>query len=391
MDVYKYNPNGFQQNCIHDEDTVFTGTSPQTIQETPFSFDEIASNVLQQVPATANITNEAFTKQIYCESTILCDGVTIKGPSEVCVENAPVIFTASKNEHCPRTVNWHIDNPAADSIRHINDTTIQVFFSKAWQGQITASLEGCSLSDTFGFTANKAMPPLLAADKSIQLCIGENDTLSPGNNYLSYLWQNGSVDQKMVVESPGIYWVKVTDTNGCISSDTITVTALHHPPNNFIATDTTVCLYSSIELQPKGDFIGWHWSTGETTPSITVHQQGTYTISVTDQNYCTGMARVTVIAMPCANHIFFPNAFSPNGDGKNDLFRPVITGNLLNYRMHIYNRWGQKIFESTNAASGWNGKAGSMLQPPGVYVWQAVVQFAGESRRTFKGTIVLVP
>lgn len=391
MDVYRYKPDGFHQDCIHDEDTVFTGTSPQTMQETPFSFDEIASNVLQQVPAMAGITNETFTKQVYCESAILCDRLTIKGPSLVCVEHAPAVFTASKNEHCPLQVNWHIDNPGADSIRQINDTTILVYFSKAWQGQITASLEGCSLTDTFRFTANKAMPARLAADNSTQLCIGENDTLSPGNNYLSYLWQNGSVDQKMVVESPGVYWVKVADSNGCTSSDTVTVTALHDLPDNFMVTDTTVCIYSSIKLQPEGDFIAWRWSTGETTPSITVHQQGTYTISVTDRNYCTGTARVTVTAMPCSNHIFFPNAFSPNGDGKNDLFKPTITGNLLNYRMQIYNRWGQKIFESTNAATGWNGKTGSILQPPGIYVWQAIVQFAGESRRLFKGTTALVP
>lgn len=50
-----------------------------------------------------------------------------------------------------------------------------------------------------------------------------------------------------------------------------------------------------------------------------------------------------------------------------------------------------KIFESTNAATGWNGKTGSILQPPGIYVWQAIVQFAGESRRLFKGTTALVP
>jgi gliding motility-associated-like protein len=60
---------------------------------------------------------------------------------------------------------------------------------------------------------------------------------------------------------------------------------------------------------------------------------------------------------------YAPNAFTPNHDGKNDLFRPLIYGNVLQYKFIVYNRWGQQVFASTQLMQGWDGTVGGTLQP----------------------------
>jgi gliding motility-associated-like protein len=390
LDIYKFTPNSAQA-CVRTEDTLFTKISPLALQQPAFSFDEILTDVLEEVASNVTVRDEVFTRQVVCETKNFCDFVSIAGPVNICAENSPAIFTVTKNLSCSRKINWQFDPYLADSVKHVNDSTIHIFFSKGGQGQVIASLEGCNLADTIDFQVRKVNPPLSHIANNISLCIGQNDTLRAGLGYASYQWQNGSNEVDMVASSPGVYWVKVTDGIGCQSTDTVTVTALHDRPINFIAPDTSVCRFNTIELKPHGDFISYRWSTGETTPTIKISEQGIYTISVTDRYNCIGSGQVTIVEKDCKNLIFFPNAFSPNGDGNNDSFKPVVSGNIVNYRLEIFNRWGQKIFESSNPAAGWNGRKGSMLQEPGTYIWQASIEFAGEDRRILKGVILLVP
>lgn len=390
IDIYTLSLHGKQMECGAIEDTSFVSISPQTLHPIPFSFDEIQSNVLMELNSVATVSNETFTHTVVCKSVEKCDSLTIKGPALVCAGGEPAIFTVAKNQQCGRNIIWDIDPAAIGSLTPIDDTTICLSFTQAWQGALRASLEGCGLADTFSLTVQKPLPVQLAAEKTMPLCIGQNDTLTAGNDFLTYHWQDGSGEHKMIVRSPGTYWVHVTDTFGCESADTVTVTALVHPPHDFIFTDTTICQPGSIQLEPEGDFISWRWSTGETTPAIKVMKEGIYTLAVTDRNHCTGDAQITVKTKPCPNHIYFPNAFSPNGDGRNDVFKPVITGNPLQYRLSVYNRWGQKVFETTHPALGWNGSIGSVRQPAGIYVWQASVTFAGEAPLQLNGTIVLI-
>jgi gliding motility-associated-like protein len=83
--------------------------------------------------------------------------------------------------------------------------------------------------------------------------------------------------------------------------------------------------------------------------------------------------------------IFFPNAFSPNGDGKNDIFKPIIYTNLLQYEFSVYNRWGAKVFETTNPEKGWDGTVNGMPQNSGNFAWICKYQIEGEPARIEKG------
>jgi len=88
--------------------------------------------------------------------------------------------------------------------------------------------------------------------------------------------------------------------------------------------------------------------------------------------------------------MYVPSAFSPNGDGKNDIFRPILLGmKSLNY-FRIYNRWGQLVYESASKTGGWNGMYAGKPQDPGGFVWMAQGVTYKNELKTKKGNFVLI-
>lgn len=90
------------------------------------------------------------------------------------------------------------------------------------------------------------------------------------------------------------------------------------------------------------------------------------------------------------NKFFTPSAFTPNQDGKNDFFKPFISGNIKHFELFIYNRWGQVVFHTRDATKGWDGKYLGKEQDNNIFIWQCAYQFEGEPVRRKKGTVVLI-
>ena len=121
--------------------------------------------------------------------------------------------------------------------------------------------------------------------------------------------------------------------------------------------------------------------------------------SVTGKDYCyrviayrSGDSLQSVsneVCIPIAFRLFVPNAFSPNEDGINDLFMPVGIF-IKDYNMQIYNRWGEKIFESNDIHQGWDGKYKNDYCPAGVYVYQIVVRTAEGKNKKVTGSVHLL-
>ena len=133
----------------------------------------------------------------------------------------------------------------------------------------------------------------------------------------------------------------------------------------------------------------WLWSTGETTPAITITAPGTYTATITVKG-CSASSSIKVIN-DCYMNI--PNVFSPNGDGLNDYFFPrqYLSSGLISFGMHIYNRWGQEIFECTSLdGRGWDGKFNGVDQPGGVYVYVIDGTFKDGQKEHHQGNVTLL-
>jgi gliding motility-associated-like protein len=119
--------------------------------------------------------------------------------------------------------------------------------------------------------------------------------------------------------------------------------------------DLSLLCNEPVELVLTENYATYLWSDGSTTPSITVNSEGVYSVTVTDINNCTGFDEANIID-DCPVSIWIPNAFTPNSDANNQTFRPVISGEIRNYSLTIFNRWGQELFLSNNVEIGWDGK-----------------------------------
>jgi gliding motility-associated-like protein len=255
---------------------------------------------------------------------------------------------------------------------------------------ITATYTNCCQSkDTFRLLSLYPLPvPTL--DKSPVLCTGGTRVLQPKQLYNSYLWSDGSIDQSMEVNTTGTYWVAVTDGHGCKGSDTARITTIAPAPANFLPADTAICQYARLTIVPKYNYRSYLWSDFSNSPSLTVQKSGFYWLTVTDENNCTGSDTIAIAGKDCMEGLYIPNAFTPNGDGKNDVFRPLIFGNVTSFTFVIYNRWGGLVFETHDPASGWNGKINGLSAQKGTYVWFCRYTLERQPKKTEKGIVELV-
>jgi gliding motility-associated-like protein len=155
-----------------------------------------------------------------------------------------------------------------------------------------------------------------------------------------------------------------------------------------------LCAGDPIQLDAGAGFVTYLWQDGSTGRYYTATNAGTYRVTVTDTHGCTGSDSVQL--KNCDSALYVPNAFSPNGDGKNDVFRVVSTGdNVSDFSMLIYDRWGELVFQTTDIHSGWDGQMQGRPAPAGTYVWmisyQEVVPSSANPVMVKKhGTVVLV-
>jgi gliding motility-associated-like protein len=253
---------------------------------------------------------------------------------------------------------------------------------------IATATNSCISYDTVRVTVYTN--PTVTLPKDAELCAGATVVLDAGNGFARYLWQDGSTASKQTVQNTGVYWVQVTDRNNCKDSDTTAITRINALPTAFLPGDTALCSFAKLTIYPLNKFSSYLWSNNAASSSITVQQPGIYWLQVQDTKGCTGRDSLVVLPKQCLEGFFAPNAFSPNGDRKNETFKPVLMGNVVKYQLLIFNRWGQIVFQSSDWNAGWDGNLAGKPQDTGGYVWTCNYQFEGSSVQQEKGTVMLV-
>jgi gliding motility-associated-like protein len=248
---------------------------------------------------------------------------------------------------------------------------------------------GCITRDSLRILQVFALPRVqLARDQP--LCEGSYVNLVAPAGMRTYLWSDGSTEPSMDASALGSYWVRVTDQNGCEASDTSTITLLVPIVQNILPKDQAVCSYSQFTITPTRRFDQYLWSTNETRSSIVVNKPGTYWLRAVDGYGCTARDSIVITHTECAKGFYAPNVFTPNADGINDIFKPSVFGPLLKYELHVFNRFGEKIFQSTDPNQGWNGNIKGQQIPTGTFTWYCIYQLQGEDVKKEKGTVTLI-
>ncbi|HYF30624.1 MAG TPA: T9SS type B sorting domain-containing protein [Chitinophagaceae bacterium] len=269
------------------------------------------------------------------------------------------------------------------------DTTRQITASAKGIYTIQATdINNCLSRDTIEITG---LYPLPAVDlgRDTFFCQNENHTFDAGN-FETYVWQDGSTSRRFTATQVGKFWVSVTDIRSCRNTDTVEILRIASPPEGFLDSSATFCPYDKATLSSKGNYLQYRWSTGSISKSVQVNTPGRYWLEVTNADGCTNREYIEVEHAVCPSFIHFPNAFTPNNDRKHDTYKPVSQGNIIKYRFTIYNRWGQKVFETTDPSRAWDGTFGGKPQDSNAFVWTCTYQFAGEPEKNAKGTVMLV-
>ena len=253
-----------------------------------------------------------------------------------------------------------------------NTSSIYALSSGAYS--LNVSQNGCLSSDTVNVHVIPLPVVYLGNDTSI--CAGSQIILSSEQPVSAlYLWSDGSYGSSLNISVTGSYALTVTDSN-CVASDTINVKVLTSPFVS-LGPDTSLCSGSVIILDADVNNGSLLWSTGDTSEVISVSQAGMY--SVIAENIC-GVAGDTVDISFYTCDIWFPNAFSPNGDGLNDIIR--VRGTLFafdHFALSIFNRWGARVFYTENIYEGWDGKVNNNMEDIGTYFYMITYHLEGKS------------
>jgi len=271
---------------------------------------------------------------------------------------------------------------------------------------LTASNGNCQKTATVNVIVNPL--PTAVAGPGANICNGKTYQLK-GSGGQRYSWTPAAHLDNPSIANPTVsgltatttYQLTVTDANGCSSVNSSYATvSLTPPPRVFAGNDTAVMLGQPVPLHAVDvDNVGvggWVWTPStyldndvKQDPIAQPQQTITYLLTGRTFNGCEGTAHIT-INVYATSGVFVPTAFTPNGDGHNDVFRPVlVSAKELKY-FAVFDRWGQRVFYTTSPAEGWRGTSNGKEQPMGTYVWMVgAVDFNGKLVQQ-KGTVLLI-
>ena len=224
-----------------------------------------------------------------------------------------------------------------------------------------------------------------------------NDAFETTENIAICMNQNYILPNGIEVSTEGTYESILPSTQGC---DSLVITNLAITSIKINMVEELILLLDSVKLTNTIEAINpveylWTPSTGlncvdcQEPVAITTEETTDYLLTVTDTiSGCKASATVTVIRSKIKPVV--PNAFSPNSDGINDFLSPLNINADVDFLFIVFNRWGQKIFETQNINEPWDGSFKNQQQQMGVYIWYFQYQLPNQPLKQMKGDVTLV-
>lgn len=370
--------------------TILGGTAPytisiigyptRTVSSTQDTFPGLRAGIYTMIVADDCGTSRSFSVAIVdtCATTCaivsrfaLSDSVVCRGATRVTMTNQSIAASHYK---------WVINGV---TYGYTTDTAFIAATPGTYHITLYSYLAQCVDSSKHTLLVEDTLRSAGTIDTFI--CLPSSLTLNSHNAHS--VWSTGSTDSVIQVSTQGTYWVRVANSCGA-ATDSFKIGTHQAPTFDLMAPDSALCNEeqdSVVLLATLNDTTGlprnFIWSTGFTDSSVyasqvIVYQADTYSVLISD-TFCPVRRGIVVLGESCDSlcliHIAIPNAFSPNGDGKNDTFHLIHICDFDPFEMHIYNRWGELVFRSTDINQGWDGKYKGAPQPSEVYWWHVTM------------------
>lgn len=359
------------------------------------------------------ISNGVCTDTVY--QTVNVINMLLNLPNDTFLCGSDSILLIANTFGTANNYVWSKLSNFAIPLNNPNDSTIKVFVNSSGYYYFKGTNGmNCEIKDSVLITISD---PDISISNNISICSGDTGFIMVTNNTpiisLNYFWQPNSGiisynnDSSVVYVSPSsstMYYVTATDQNGCqvIDSAFVYVSGINF--GSLYATtdkDTVVKGENTVlHAYPQPGFTyTWSPTSGLNNPNIanptaTPEVTTTYTVTISDPNapgcFRTTQVTVYVIELVCGEpDIFIPNAFTPDGNGENDLL--FVRGNNIDEMLlRVYDRWGELVFETTDQNTGWDGTFKGKDVDPAVFVYYLEITCLGGEKYFKKGNVTVI-
>ncbi|HRG00154.1 MAG TPA: gliding motility-associated C-terminal domain-containing protein [Bacteroidia bacterium] len=376
-----------------------TASASQTLicsgQNSLLSLAGSTGNYLWSNGATTNTTSVS-TPGLYTVTVTTTCGQAVSSISVSSIPSASVTISASSSTICSgqsttltaqsNASNYSWSNGGTTSTQTINTPGIITVSVSNTCGVATGTIEIFS----------NTLPTINLTSSSATICPNETATLTVTGGSAPYSWSNSS-NTGSVVTTTSAGLVTVSSTNVCgTSSDSVVITVVNINAN--ISANPTggvlPVVVSFTNNSVGANTYVWNFGNGNSANTSTVGSQtynsaGTYTVYLTASNgSCSDIDYVVITVLNEESTLYVPNAFTPNGDSINDIFLVGAT-NIKEFNIMIFDRWGLKMFESSDILKGWDGKVNGKEVADGTYFHLIVAKDIDNREIRKQGTITL--
>ncbi|HXP50152.1 MAG TPA: gliding motility-associated C-terminal domain-containing protein, partial [Bacteroidia bacterium] len=300
----------------------------------------------------------------------------IKGNSPICFGDSTVLTAKGGTSY-----SWNTGATSSSlKVKPAQTSTYSVAISNSF----------CTVDTSISIAVKPLPNTVITGNTSI--CLGQSSSLTALGG-ASYSWSTGATESSINISpvSNSEYWV-VVDTNGC--TDSVFQWVIVNPlPVISACCDSNIVLGQNIQLTSSGG-VNYSWVPASglscdncSNPIASPAVSTIYTLTVTSDSACSSITTIT-IDVNCGT-VFVPEAFSPNGDGQNDNL--YVRGDCIKVLDFIvFDRWGKRIFETTDKDIPWDGTSKGQALNTGSYVYSLSATLYDGTNIQRKGNVALV-
>ncbi len=322
-----------------------------------------------------------------------CSGIAI---ATVSVSPAPVVSVAGATI-CSGQSATLTASGGTNYSWNTGQTTAFIIVSTTSSYSVTATnANGCTATATVSVLV---VPPPVPSVSNATICAGQTGTLTAMGG-ATYSWNTGATTNSISVSSAGNYSV-IVSIGSCSASATGSLSVNPRPTAN-AGTDITITAGQTTTLTASGGG-NYMWDTGNSNAAINVSPGSTtlYCVVITNLSGCSDTSCVTVFVEPvppvdCSaadkEKLFLPTAFSPNADGENEVIK-IFFGYMeciKTFRLEIYNRWGEMVFEAEDPVAVWDGSYKGKIENTAVFAYHLKAELLNGEELDKKGNISLL-
>nr|MBS0038157.1 gliding motility-associated C-terminal domain-containing protein [Saprospiraceae bacterium] len=343
---------------------------------------------IQAVESGLYIVESSFQNCIYLDSFTV-------------INSTPTI-TIKDSIACDQSfLDLNLDSRAENIVWSTGQSDIDIVVNEPGQYYVDYLIGNCPFSDS-AFITFPISPEVHLSGDTLG-CEGDEIILTAteikGIAIEEYTWSTGETGSSITVAENGNYSVEALSFEGCADSKALDIFFIPELPPLPNYQDTLICADGNlvVDLRIFEEFSDITWSDGSSLFFREFTEAGNFPFTI--ENICEvleGQVSLEKSEFDLGQlPMYFPNAFSPNRDGINDVFKPEFPPEveILSFKMQVFDRWGTKVFETSDPEIGWEGTFENEAMDPAVFAWIAEVEFfvcESPQEKLLKGDITIL-